>query len=131
MPASQVIQPAQQNKVAPKGQQQPRGQLISFVVINDQQPGALRLVTFILILTRYFNPLSVASTTCEESQHNISGLSSSFLNLLSVMSYQQINTAQSFSPTNLYQHPTSPPTTQEQESQQPDKPHPLQQSSYD
>ena len=46
MPASQVIQPAQQSQVAPRGQQQPKGQPTSFVVVEDQQPVPSRLITF-------------------------------------------------------------------------------------
>ena len=39
MPAGQAIKPAQQSQVATKGQQQPRGQRTTFVVVDDQQPG--------------------------------------------------------------------------------------------
>ena len=39
MPASQVIQPTQQNRVVTKGQQQqPRGQPTSFLVVDDHLP---------------------------------------------------------------------------------------------
>ena len=99
MPAGQVIQPAQQSQVTTKGQQQPRGQLTSFIVVDDQQPGPSRPLTFTLTPTKYFNPPSVTSATGKESQHNISGLSSFFGNLQSVLSYQQIDTPQQFSPT--------------------------------
>ena len=98
MPSSQVIQPAQQNQVPSKRQQQQsRGQLTSFLVIHDQQAGSSKPLRFKLTSTKYFNPPSVASPTGEVSQHNISRLSSFFGNLQSVMSYQQISTPQSFS----------------------------------
>ena len=74
MQASQAMEPAQQSQVATKEQQQPRGQPTSFVVVDDQQPGCSRQLTFTLAQTKYFNPLSVASVTGEESQHNILGL---------------------------------------------------------
>ena len=38
MSASQPIQPAQQNQVTTNGQQQPTGQLICFLVVDNQQP---------------------------------------------------------------------------------------------
>ena len=122
MPASQVIQLTQQSQVATKGwQQQSRRQSISFLVIDDQQAGPSRPVTFTLTPTKHFNPPSVASATGEESEHNKSGLSSFFGNLQSVMSYQQIDTLQPFSPANTPAPATSPPTTSasQQEHQQP------------
>ena len=70
MPASQVIQPTQQSQVATKGQQQPRGQLVSFVVVYDQQAGPSRPFTFTLTPMEHLSPLSVASATDKESQHN-------------------------------------------------------------
>ena len=91
MLSSQVIQPAQQSKVATKGQQQQSiGQPTSFLVTDDQKAGPSRPLTFTLTPTNHFNPPSVASTTDKEGQHNISGLSSFFV--LSVLSYQQIET---------------------------------------
>ena len=81
MPASQVIQQAQQSQVAL------RGQPTSFVIVDDHQPGPSRPFTFTLTPAKHFNPLSLASVTGEESQHNMSGLSSFFANLQSVMSY--------------------------------------------
>ena len=42
MQASQAIQTAQQNQVATKGQQQTRGQLTSFLVVDDQQGRAIK-----------------------------------------------------------------------------------------
>ena len=110
MPASQPIQLTQQSQVATKEQQQPRGQLTSFLVVDDQQAGPTRLLTFTMTPKKHFNPPSVASATGEESQHNILGLSSFFGNLQSVMSYQQINTPQLFSPPDLHQPAASPIT---------------------
>ena len=99
MPASQVIQPAQQSQVAAKGQQQQsRGQPTSLPVVKHQQAGPSRQLSFTLTLTKQFKPPSVASGTGEERQHNTSGLSGLFGNLPSVLSYQQINTPQPFSP---------------------------------
>ena len=119
---SQVIQPAQQSQVASKGQQQlSRGQPTSFMVIDDrQQTGPSRPLMFTLTLTRHFNPPSVASATDQESQHNISALSSFFGNLQSVMSYQQIDTQQPFSLVDTPAPAASPPTTtaSQQEHQQ-------------
>ena len=88
MPSSQVIQPTQQSQVASKIQQQQfRGQPTSFIVVDDQQQaGPSRPFMFTLTPTKHFNPPSVASATGEEGQHNISGLSSFFGNLQSVMS---------------------------------------------
>ena len=120
MPSSQVIQPAQQNQVASKGQQQQSiGQPTSFLVIDDQQAGSSRLLTFTLTQTKHFNPPSVAATG-EESQHNISGLSSFFGNISSVLSYQQIDTPQLFSRADTPAPAASPltTTTSQQEHQQ-------------
>ena len=108
--------------MASKGQQQQsRGQPTSFIVVDDQQAGPSRPLTFTLTLKKHFNPLSVASATGEESQHNISGLSSFFRNLQSVVSYQQIDTPQPFSPVDTLAPATSPPTNtaSQQEHQQP------------
>ena len=111
MPASQVIQPAQQSQVATKGQQQFSVQPTSVIVVDDQQPGPSRPLTFTMTPMKHFNPPSVASATGEESQHNISGLSS-FLGIYSLlMSYQQIDTLQLFSAPYLHQHTASHPTT--------------------
>ena len=97
MPSSQVVQPAQQSQVASKGQQQSRVQQTSFLVIDDQQAGPSQPLTFTLMPVKPFNSPSIASATGEESQHNISGLSSFFGNLKFVMSYQQIDTRQPYS----------------------------------
>ena len=112
MPLSQVIQPAQQSQVASKGQQQQsRGQPTSCLVIDNQQAGPSRPLTFTLMPMKHFNPPSVASATAEEGQHNISGRLSFLRNLQSMMSYQQIDTLQPFLPANVPASATSPPTT--------------------
>ena len=71
----------------------------SFLVVDNQQARPSRVLTFTLTLMKYFNPQSVAPATGVESQHNISGLSSFFRNLQSVMSYQQIDTSRFYPPT--------------------------------
>ena len=53
------------------------------------------------MLVKHFSPPSVASATGKESQHNISGLSSFFRNLQCLMSYQQMDTPQPFSPADM------------------------------
>ena len=89
MPSSQVIQPVQQSQVASKGhQQQSRRHPISFLICEDQQAGPSRPLTFTLTQMKHFKHLSVASARGYESQYNMSGLSSFFGNLQSVMSYQ-------------------------------------------
>ena len=108
--------------MASKGQQkQSRGQTTSFIVVDDQQQaGPSRPLMFTLTLTKHLNPPSVPSATGEESQH-ISGLSSFFGNLKSVMSFQQIDTPQLFLPVNIPAPAASPPitNTSQQEYQQP------------
>ena len=108
MPSSQVIQPTQQSQAASQGQQQQsRGQLTSFIVVEDrQQAGPSRPIT-----SNYFNPPLVTSATGKESQHNLPGLSSFFGNIPSVLSYQQIDTPQLFLPAYKPATAASPPTT--------------------
>ena len=88
--ASKPVHPT--NSVEPSGNQrttqQPRGQSTSFLVVYDQQAWPSRLFSFTLTLLQHFNPPSFASATGEESQQNISGLSSFFVNLQSVMNHQ-------------------------------------------
>ena len=97
MSLSQVIHTTQQSKVASKGQeQQSQGQPTSFLGVDDQQAGPSSPLTFTVTPMKHFNHPSVASAKGEESQHNISGLSSFFGNLQSVMSYQQIDTTAVF-----------------------------------
>ena len=70
----------------------------SYVVVDDQQPGTSRQMIY--------NPSSVAPSQQEESQHNTSGLSSLFVAILSVLQYQQIDTQQPFSPSQLQPAPS-------------------------
>ena len=65
----------------------------SYVVVDDQQPGTSRQIIF--------NPLLVAASQKEESQHNTSGLSSLFAAIPSVLAYEQMDTPQPFSPSQL------------------------------
>ena len=93
-----VVQPTQTATTQPvtviaKVQQPSRpssasAQPTSYVVVDDQQPGTSRQMTF--------DPPSVAASQQEESQHNISGLSSLFGAIPSVHQYQQMNTPQPF-----------------------------------
>ena len=80
-----------------------------------------RPLTFTLTPMKHFNPPSVASATGKESHHHISGLSSFFRNLQSVMSCQQIDTPQLFLPAGMQPPAASSPTTTmaQQEHQQP------------
>ena len=64
MPTSQVIQSAQQSQVASRGQQQPKGQPTSFVVVDVQPAGPSRPLSFILTSTKHLN-LSAAFATGE------------------------------------------------------------------
>ena len=100
-----------------------------FIIVENQQAGPSRLLTFTLIPTKHINPPLVASATDKESQHNISGLSS-FL-LQSVISYLQISAPQPFSPPDLHQQTASPPTTtaEQEHQQQPAQPWDPQQSA--
>ena len=67
-------------------QQESRGQPNSLLVVDDQQTGPSKPLDFTLMLTKHFNPPSVASATGEESQRNMSGLSSFFGHIPSVLS---------------------------------------------
>ena len=79
----------------------------SYVVVDDQQPGTSRQIIF--------NPPSVAASQQEESQHNTSGLSSLFGAIPSVLQYQQIDTPQPFSPSQLQPAPSPVPSSTHQE----------------
>ena len=88
----------------------------TYVVVNDQQSGTSRQMIF--------NPPSVAPSQQEESQHNTSGLSSLFAAIPSVLTYQQMDTPQPFSPSQLQPVPSSthhehsrPPSQSSQQSQ--------------
>ena len=68
-------------------------------------------LTFALSPTKTFNLSSVTSMQGEESQHNTSGLSSSFGSIPFVLQYQQIDTPQPFSPSQLQPAPSQVPTS--------------------
>ena len=69
----------------------------SYVVVDDQQPGTSRQMIF--------NPPSVAASQQEKSQHNTSRLSSLFGAVPSLLQYQQVDTPQPFSPSQLQPAP--------------------------
>ena len=81
-----------------------------YVVVDDQQPGTSRQMIF--------NPPSVA-TSQQESQHNTSGLSSLFTAIPSVLTYQQMDTPQPFSPPTLPPAPSTMPSSTHQEESRP------------
>ena len=83
--------------------------------IQAQVLGISRQLHFMISPTKTFNQPSVSSAMGDEPAHDMSGLSSLCGNIQTVMSYQQIDTPQSYRPTNQQQHTTSPPTTQQQE----------------
>ena len=97
--------------------QQPSGppslsaQPTSYVVVDDQQPGTSGQMIF--------NPPSVAPSQQEESQHNTSGLSSLFAAIPSVLAYQQMDTPQPFSPSQLQPAPSPVPSSTHQEYSRP------------
>ena len=107
-----VIVKVQQPSGPPSSSAQPT----SYIVVDDQQPGTSRQMIF--------NPPSVAPSQQEESQHNTSGLSSLFAAIPSVLQYQQIDTPQPCSPSQLQPVPSSthheqsrPPSQSSQQSQ--------------
>ena len=115
-----VVQPTQTSTGEPvtviaKVQQPPRPSssspstqsATSYVVVDDQPPGPSRQMIY--------NPSSVAPSQPEESQHNTSGLSSTFAATPSVLQYQQIDTPQPFSPSQLQPAPSPVPSTTHQE----------------
>ena len=116
-----VVQPTQIATIHPatviaKVQQPSRpssasAQPTSCVVVDDQQPGTSRQMIF--------NPPSVAASHQEKSQHNTSGLSSLFGAIPSVLQYQQINTPQPFSPSQLQPAPSPEPSSTNQEQSRP------------
>ena len=93
--------------------QQPSGppslsaQPTSYVVVDDQQPGTSRQMIF--------NPPSVAPSQQEESQHNTSGISSLIAAIPSVLMYQQMETPQPFSPSQIQPAPSPVPSSTHQE----------------
>ena len=88
-------------KLSGHQRQQPQQQTLSRSRLPSFQAAPSSSLTFTLMLRKHFNPPSVASATYEESQHNISGLSSFFGNILSVLSCQQIDTPQLFLPADM------------------------------
>ena len=83
----------------------------SYVVVDDQQHGTSRQMIF--------NPPSVAVSQQEESQHNTSGLSSLFGAIPSMLQYQQIDTPQPFSPSQLQPAPSPVPSSTHHEQSRP------------
>ena len=83
----------------------------SYIVVDDQQLGTSRLMIF--------NPTSVAASQQEESQHNTYGLSSVFGAIPSVLQYQQIDTPQPFSPSQLQPASSPVPSSTHQEQSRP------------
>ena len=81
----------------PSGPPSSSAQPTSYVV-DDQQPGTSRQMIF--------NPPSVAPSQQEENQHNTSGLSSLFAAIPSVLTYQQMDTPQPFSASQLQPAPS-------------------------
>ena len=77
----------------------------SFLVVDDQQPGTTRQLMFTL--------------SQKDSQHNTSGLSSLFGRIPSVLQYQQIDTPQPFSPSQLQPVPAPVPSSTQQEQSRP------------
>ena len=75
----------------------------SYVLVDDQQPGTSRQMIY--------NPPSVTASQQEESQHNTSGLSSLFAAIPSVLQYQQMDTPQPFSPSQLQPAPSLVPSS--------------------
>ena len=99
-----------------KVQQPPRpssasAQPTSYVDVDDQQPRTSRQMLF--------NPPSVAPSQQEESHHNTSGLFSLFGAIPSVLQYQQIDTPQPFSPSQLQPAPSPVPSSTHQEQSRP------------
>ena len=83
----------------------------SYIVVDDQLSGTSRQIIF--------NPPSVAASQQEESQHNTSGLSSLFGAIPSVLQYQQIDTPQPFSASQLQPAPSPVPSSTHQEQSRP------------
>ena len=124
-----VVQPSQIATTQPatviaKVQQPPwpasaSAQPASFLVVDDQQPGTSRQLMFTLSPAKPANPPSIASGQQEDSQHNTSGLSSLFGAIPSVLQYQQIDTPQPFSPSQLQPAPSPVPSSTHHEQLRP------------
>ena len=107
LPQDSLITKIQQPSGPPSSSAQPT----SYVVVDDQQPGTSRQMIF--------NPPSVAPSQQEESQHNTSGLSSLFADIPSVLTYQQMDTSQPFSPSQLQPAPSPVPSSTHHEHSRP------------
>ena len=88
----------------PSGASSSSAQPTSYVVVDDQQPGTSRQIIF------------------KKSQHNTSGLSSLFAAVPSVLTYQQMDTPQPFSPSQLQPAPSPVPISTHHEHVQPVQP---------
>ena len=93
----------------PSGPPSSSAQPTSYIVVDDQQPETSRQMIF--------NPPSVAPSQLD-SQHNTSGLSSLFAAVPSVLTYQQMDTPQPFSPSQLQPAPV-PSSTHHEHSRPP------------
>ena len=91
----------------------------SHLVREYQQPGTSKQLMFSLRPTKTINPPSVAAVQQEKSQHNTSGLSSLFGAIPSVLQYQQIDTPQPFSSSQLQPAPSPVPSSTPQEQLRP------------
>ena len=89
----------------------PSTQPATSYIVDDQHLGTSRQMIY--------KPPSVAPSQQEESQHNTSGLSSLFAAIPSILQYQQIDTAQPFSPSQLQPARSSVPSTTHQEQSRP------------
>ena len=83
----------------------------SYVAMDDQHPGTSRQMIF--------NPPSVAASQQEETQHNTLELSSLFGAIPSVLQFQQIDTPQPFSPSQLQPAPSPVPSSTHHEQSRP------------
>ena len=122
MPASQVIQPAQQNKVAMKGhqQQQTRGQPTSFLVADNLQAGPSRPITITLTLAKHstYHHLPLLQAMEVNTAYQDSQAPSEIFNLCRATN--RLTHCSHFSPLDTQPLATSPPTTTaQQELQQP------------
>ena len=83
----------------------------SYFIVDDQQNEPSRQLMLALSPTKAFNPPLVSSGQYKHSQHNTSGLSSLFGSIPSILEYQQIDTPQLFSPSQLQPALLPVPTT--------------------
>ena len=99
----------------PSGPSSESAQPTSYIVVDDQQPGTSRYMIF--------NPPSVAPSQQEEGQHNTFGLSSLFGAISSMLQYQQIDTQQPFSTSQLQPAPSPVPSSTHHEQSRPPSQH--------